>query len=195
MSVSRLHCSVGTRHFIPAMHSRNWAELCSIWPRADLFMTMFSRVFASRSNTRLRPTFTANSHITKTGLSPDERFNKLTKKAHRSLYVPHSDHYIYRTVVTICTTQWSLYVPHSGHYMYRTAVTICTAQRSLYVPHSGHYMYRQFTTHKFYVLPTQLYLCVLCGSENKQRLFPYTTLTDWVLKPRQCFYCAVRTGF
>jgi len=23
------------------------------------------------------------------------------------------------------------------------------------------------------------YLCVLCGSENKQRLFPYTTFTDW----------------
>jgi hypothetical protein len=26
-----------------------------------------------------------------------------------------------------------------------------------------------------------VYLCVLCGSENKQRLFPYTTLTDWLL--------------
>ena len=26
---------------------------------------------------------------------------------------------------------------------------------------------------------TQLYLCVLCGSENKRRLFPYTALTDW----------------
>jgi len=26
-----------------------------------------------------------------------------------------------------------------------------------------------------------LYLCVLCGSQNKQRLFPYTTLTDWFL--------------
>ena len=26
-----------------------------------------------------------------------------------------------------------------------------------------------------------LYLCVLCGCENKQRLFPYTALTDWVL--------------
>jgi len=25
------------------------------------------------------------------------------------------------------------------------------------------------------------YLCVLCGSQNKQRLFPYTTLTDWFL--------------
>jgi len=24
-----------------------------------------------------------------------------------------------------------------------------------------------------------LYLCVLCGSENKQPLFPYTALTDW----------------
>jgi hypothetical protein len=24
-----------------------------------------------------------------------------------------------------------------------------------------------------------VYLCVLSGSQNKQRLFPYTTLTDW----------------
>jgi len=24
-----------------------------------------------------------------------------------------------------------------------------------------------------------VHLCVLCGSENKQRLFPYTALTDW----------------
>jgi hypothetical protein len=45
-----------------------------------------------------------------------------------------SGHYMYRTVVTICTAQWSLYVPHSGHYMYRPVVTICTAQWSLYVP-------------------------------------------------------------
>jgi hypothetical protein len=36
-----------------------------------------------------------------------------------------------------------------------------------------------------YVPPTiprsahALYLCVLCGSQNKQPLFPYTTLTDW----------------
>jgi hypothetical protein len=26
-----------------------------------------------------------------------------------------------------------------------------------------------------------VYLWVLCGSQNKQRLFPYTTLTDWFL--------------
>ena len=26
-----------------------------------------------------------------------------------------------------------------------------------------------------------VYLCVLCGSQNKQRLFHYTALTDWFL--------------
>jgi len=72
---------------------------------------------------------------------------------HRSLTEKHSGHYMYPTVVTICTAQWliyvpqlSVYVPHSGHYMYRTVVTICTAQWSLYVQHSGHYMYRTVVT-------------------------------------------------
>ena len=63
-----------------------------------------------------------------------------------SLYVSHSGHYMYRTVVTICTVQWSIYVSHSGHYTYHTVVTICTAQWSLYVSHSGHYMYRTAIT-------------------------------------------------
>jgi hypothetical protein len=48
---------------------------------------------------------------------------------------------MYRTVVTVCTAQWSLYVPHSGHCMYRTVVIVCTAQQSLYLPHSGPCMY------------------------------------------------------
>ena len=39
----------------------------------------------------------------------------------------------------------------------------------------------RFNIHKVYVLPTQLYLCVLCGSQNKKRLFPYTALTGWFL--------------
>jgi hypothetical protein len=41
---------------------------------------------------------------------------------------------------------------------------------------SGHYMYHQFNIQQFYVLRF-----VLCASENKQRLFPYTALTDWFL--------------
>ena len=40
-----------------------------------------------------------------------------------------------------------------------------------------------------------VYLCVLCGSENKQRLFPYTALTDcFFITETECVYCAVRTG-
>ena len=35
-----------------------------------------------------------------------------------------------------------------------------------------------FNIKKFYVLPTHtVYLCILCGSQNKQRLFPYTART------------------
>ena len=39
-------------------------------------------------------------------------------------------------------------------------------------------MYQQVNIQQFYVLPTQLYLCVLCGSENKQLLFPYIAVTN-----------------
>ena len=45
------------------------------------------------------------------------------------------------------------------------------------VRRGGRFMYRQFHIKQFYVLPTQLYLCVLCGSQKKQRLFPCTALT------------------
>ena len=45
----------------------------------------------------------------------------------------------------------------SGHYMYRTVVTICTAR---------------FNTQQILRSIHTVYLCVLCGSENKQRLFP-----------------------
>jgi len=39
-----------------------------------------------------------------------------------------------------------------------------------------------FNIQQCYVLPTQcMYLHVLCGSENKQRLFPYTASTDLFL--------------
>jgi hypothetical protein len=39
----------------------------------------------------------------------------------------------------------------------------------------------QLNIQQFYVLPTQLIYAFFYGSENKQRLFPYTTLTDWFL--------------
>ena len=82
--------------------------------------------------------------------------------------------------------------------LYRRLRTSCSninlfkVQWSLYVPHSGHYMYHQFNIHKLYVLPTQLYLCVLCGSQNKQRLLPYTTMNDWFyVLPTRLYLCVL----
>jgi len=92
-----------------------------------------------------------------------------------------SGHYMYRTVVTICTAQWSPYVPHSGHHMYRTVVTICTAQWSLYVPHSGHYMYRTVVT-----------ICTATDHHMYRHWSPYVppgiTLRNPTLCPTQCIY-------
>jgi hypothetical protein len=45
---------------------------------------------------------------------------------------------------------------------------------------TGHVTHRQFNIQQLYALPT-LYLCVLCLSENKQRLVPLTAWTDWFL--------------
>ena len=51
-------------------------------------------------------------------------------------------------------------------------------------------MYRQFNIQQLYVLPHTVYLCVLCGFENKQPLFPYTALTDWFLYQRRSVFTA-----
>ena len=50
----------------------------------------------------------------------------------------------------------------------------------------------------FYILHSThtLYLCVLCGSQNKQRLFHCTALTGWFfIAETECVYCAVRSTF
>ena len=39
-------------------------------------------------------------------------------------------------------------------------------------------MYRQVKHRKILRSAHTVYLCVLCGSQNKQPLFPYTVLTD-----------------
>jgi len=41
-------------------------------------------------------------------------------------------------------------------------------------------MYHQLNIQQLYVLPTHC-IYVLCGSENKERIIPYTTLTDWYM--------------
>jgi hypothetical protein len=54
---------------------------------------------------------------------------------------------------------------------------------------------KSFNIRKFDFLPTQ-YICVLCGSQNKQRLFPYTALTErFFITEAECVYCAIRTEY
>ena len=78
-------------------------------------------------------------------------------------------------MVTICTTSFiafnnSTFCPHSVFVCFvwiweQTVVTICTTRFNTKILRSAH----------------TVYLCVLCGFENKQRLFHYTALTDWFL--------------
>jgi hypothetical protein len=49
--------------------------------------------------------------------------------------------------------------------------------------------FTRFNIKKFYVVPTLL-LCVLYGSQNKQQLLPYKTLTDRFLQPKRRVFTA-----
>jgi len=51
-------------------------------------------------------------------------------------------------------------------YLQSLVVTICTTR---------------FDDRKILRSSLTVHLCVLCESQNKQRLFPYTALTDWFL--------------
>jgi hypothetical protein len=46
---------------------------------------------------------------------------------------------------------------------------------------SGYYMYHMVWGSAILRSAHTVYLSIVCGSQNKQRLFPYTTLTDWFL--------------
>jgi len=58
---------------------------------------------------------------------------------------------------------------------------VCLLRGTFYILHSAH----------------TVYLCVLCGSQNKQRLFHCTALTGWLvfITETECVYCAVQTEF
>ena len=98
-------------------------------------------------------------------------------------------------MVTVCTTSLtfnnSTFCPHSvfmcfvwiweqtaiislysiNWLVFITEIQPSKSQWSLYVP-PVQYSQNLRSAHT-------VYLCVLCGSENKERSFPYTTLTDW----------------
>jgi len=61
------------------------------------------------------------------------------------------------------------------------SVTQDGSDRGNPVQSGGNYVYRQVEYSAILRSAHTVYLCVLCGSENKQQLLPYTALTDWFL--------------
>ena len=95
---------------------------------------------------------------------------------------------IYSPVVTICTASLTLnnstFCPHSVFTCFcvdlRTNSDYFTVQHNWLVCITETECLLRGT---FYILRSAhtVYLCVLCGSENKQRLFRCTALTHWFL--------------
>jgi hypothetical protein len=51
----------------------------------------------------------------------------------------------------------------------------------------------RFNIHKLYILFTER-ISFLYGSQNQQKLFPHTALTDWFfILQKECVYCTVQT--
>ena len=79
-----------------------------------------------------------------------------------------------RGVVQICLTVSGLVmrvVVGGGFIVACRCGSVCN-QINLLKP-TGHVIHHQYNIQQLYALPT-LYLCVLCVSENKQRLVPLT---------------------
>jgi hypothetical protein len=95
-------------------------------------------------------------------------------------------HCMYRTVVTVCTAQWSLYVPHSCHCMYRTVVTVCTAQWSLYVPRDSSFSNSTFCPHT-------VFMCFVWISEQTAIISLYSI--NWLVFVTDGVYLLRGTGW
>ena len=108
-----------------------------------------------------------------------------------SKVIQSSGHYMYCTVVIICTTSLtfnnSTFCPHSVFMCFvwiseQTAIISLYSISWLVCITETQCFYCAVRTDCLYIILRSahtLYLCVLCGSQNKQPLFPYTTLTDW----------------
>ena len=97
--------------------------------------------------------------------------------------------------------QWLLYVPprltlknctFCSHRVFvsfvwiweQTAITSLYSNNWLVFITETECVYCAVRTGSLYIILRSAHtvcLCVLCGSQNKQRLFPYTALTDWFL--------------
>ena len=112
-----------------------------------------------------------------TGWFLKPRFNPLQPSGHythasitvkNSTFCPHSVFMCFgciwekTAIISLYSINWLGFF-NRDLTLYSPVVTICTASLTFTIIRSAH----------------TVYLCVLCVSEKKQRLFPYTALTDW----------------
>ena len=137
-------------------------------------------------------------------LTLNRRIQDLTSLWHETVLCGPYIHQLWQTIVSwLCkhnTAQWLLYVPPElKTQILRSDHTLClcvlwiweqTAIISLYSINwlvfitETECVYCAVRTGSLYIILRSahtVYLCILCGSENKQRLFPYTAITDWFL--------------
>ena len=61
-----------------------------------------------------------------------------------------------------------------GFFIFETWLVSVSMREAYFMNHQLQHLEIQCSAHT-------VYLCVLCGCQNKQRLFPHTALTDWFL--------------
>jgi len=96
-------------------------------------------------------------------------------------------------MVTICTNRFNIhnstFCPHSVFMCFvwiweQTVIIYLYSINWLVFITETACVYCAVRTGSLYIILRSahtVYFCVLCGSENKQQLFPYTALTDWFL--------------
>ena len=109
------------------------------------------------------------------------------------LVLYNTDLTLYSPVGTICTTSLtfknSTFCPHSVFMCFvwiweQTAIISLYSNNWLLFITETECVYCAVRTGSLYIILRSahtVYLCVLCGSQNKLTLYPYTALTDWFL--------------
>ena len=60
------------------------------------------------------------------------------RRYERIEFVPRSEHSLYLSVNTVCTSQWTQFVRRSEHSLYVAVSTVCTSQWTQFVTRSEH---------------------------------------------------------
>ena len=87
------------------------------------------------------------------------------------------------SVLSVVNRTWTIWTDFGKTFLYQISWKSAQWEPSFSILTDRRIDRRHKANCRFSRLPSAhtVYLCVLCGSQNKQRLFPYTAATDWFL--------------